>query len=84
MCEQGKKHVDWVNFDQINKADMEVVDIPWGTMQFWREIPCMEVVPLMSGAKCEEAHHLHKEEDGSHRSLCFMLWYFDYMVYLDI
>ena len=27
----------------------------------------MEVVDLMSGAKGEEAHHLYKEWDGSHR-----------------
>ena len=33
----------------------------------------MEVVALMSGAKGEEAHHLYKEEDGSHSGLC--LWY---------
>ena len=50
MCEQGKKNVDWVNIDQINNAGMEVVDIQWGTMQFWRVILRMEVVPLMSAA----------------------------------
>ena len=60
------KHVDWVNFDQINVTGMEVVDIQWGTKQFWREILYMEVVPLMSGVKGEEAYHLYKEEDGSH------------------
>ena len=71
MCEQGKKHVDWVTFDQINNAGMEVVEIQWGTVQFWREILCMGVVPLMSGAKGEEAHQEYKEEDGNHYGLCF-------------
>ena len=27
MCEEGLEHVDQVNFDQINNAGMEVVDI---------------------------------------------------------
>ena len=83
MCEQGMKHVDWVNFDQINNAGMEGVDIQWGTTQFWREIPCMEVVALMSGAKGEEAHQAYKEGDGSHGNhvldyylfmVCYELW----------
>ena len=73
MCEQGKKHVDWVNFDQINNIGMEVVDIQWGTTQFWREIICMEVMHLMSGAKGEEAHQEYKEEDGSHCGYFFRL-----------
>ena len=42
-------------------------------MQFWRDISCMEIVPLMSGAKGEEAHHLYKEVDGSHIQVMFML-----------
>ena len=33
----------------------------------------MEIVALMSGAKGEEAHHLYKEEDGSHRSIFYVL-----------
>ena len=33
----------------------------------------MEVVVLMSGAKGEEAHHLYKEGDGSHRGHVFRL-----------
>ena len=66
MCEQGNNHVDQVNFDQINNAGMEVVDIQLGIVQFWREILCMEVVPLMSGAKGEEAHQEYKEGNGSH------------------
>ena len=36
----------------------------------------MEVMPLMSGAKGEEAHHLYKEEDGSHRCIMFMFLIF--------
>ena len=69
------KNVEWVNFDQINSADMEGVDIHWGTVQFWREILCMEVVPLMSGAKGEEAHQEYKEEDGSHCDHVFWDYY---------
>ena len=41
--------------------------IHYGTMQFWRDTPCMEVVALMSGAKGEEAHYLYKEGDDRHR-----------------
>ena len=48
-------HVEWVNFDQINNAGMEGVEIQWGPTQFYREIIFMEVVPLVSGAKGEEA-----------------------------
>ena len=33
----------------------------------------MEIVVLMSGAKGEEAHHLYKEEDDSHRGLCYVM-----------
>ena len=33
----------------------------------------MEIVALMSGAKGEESHHLYKEEDGSHRSLGYVM-----------
>ena len=60
------KHVEWVNFDQINSPGMEGVDIQWETTQFWREIPCMEVVALMSGAQGEKAHQAHKEGNVSH------------------
>ena len=42
----------------------------------------MEVVPLMSGAKGEEAHHLYKEEDGSHISSCFVFDILDFMACL--
>ena len=78
MCEQGMKHVDLVNFDQINNAGNEGVDIHWGSSQFWREIPCMEVVALMSGAQGEEAHQAYKEGNGSHWKhvwVLFWLWY---------
>ena len=60
------EHVDWVNFDQINITSMEGVDIQWETTQFWRDILCMELVALMSGAKCEEAHQAYKEGNDSH------------------
>ena len=40
-----------------------------------RKNPCMEVVALMSGAKGEEAHHLYKEGDGSHRRACYVLMF---------
>ena len=50
------EHVDSVNFDQFNNVGMEVVDIQWGTTHIWREILCMEVVALMSGAQGEEDH----------------------------
>ena len=33
----------------------------------------MDIVALMSGAKGEEDHHIDKEEDGSHRSLFYVL-----------
>ena len=79
MCEKGMKHVDWVNFDQINSAGMEGVDNQWGKTQFWREILCMEVVPLMSGAKGEEAHQEYKAKDGSHFSHVF--YYYLFMVF---
>ena len=82
MCEQGMKHVDWVNFDQINNAGMEGVDIQWGTMQFFREILYIEVVPLMSGVKGEEAHHLYKEGDGNHGG--YVLDYYFFMVCYDL
>ena len=75
MCEQGNKHVGWVNFDQINNAGMEGVDVQWRTTQFWREIICMEVVSLMSGAKGEEAHQEYNEEDGNHYGyVLFFIW----------
>ena len=70
--------MDWVNFGQINSAGMELVDIQWGTTQFWREILCMKVVPLMSGAKGEKTHQEYKEEDGSHCVyvlIIIWLWY---------
>ena len=69
--------MEWVNFDQINSAGMEIVDIHWGTAQFWREITYMELVALMSGAKFEEAHQAYKEGGGIHGKndwLLFCLW----------
>ena len=51
--------------------------IHWGTKQFWRETPCMEVVALMSGAQAKEAHQAYKEGDGSHGNhywVLFCLW----------
>ena len=60
------KHVEWVNLDQINIIGMEGVDIQWKTTKFWKEIPCMEVVNLMSGAQGEEAHQAYKEGNGNH------------------
>ena len=69
------EHVEWVNFDQINNAAMEGVEIQWETTQFWREIPCMEVVALMVGAQGEKAHKAYKEGDDNHGVL-FFLWSF--------
>ena len=60
------KHVDGVNFDQINSTGMEGVDIQWETTQFWRENICMEVVALMSGDQGEESHQAYKEGNGSY------------------
>ena len=75
MFEYGIKHMEWVNLDQINRAGMEGVDIQWETMLFWREILCMEVVALMSGAQGEEAHQEYKEEDGSHCVMIELLFF---------
>ena len=66
MCEKGLDHLDWVNFDEKNNVVMEEWHLLWDNA-IWRETPCMEVVDLMSGAKGEEAHHLYKEGDDSHR-----------------
>ena len=42
----------------------------------------MEIMPLMSEAKGEEAHHLYKEWDGSHRG--YVLDYYFGMVSMII
>ena len=42
----------------------------------------MEVVPLMSGAKGEEAHQEYKEEDGSYYE--HVLDYYLFMVCYDL
>ena len=34
VCEKGLEHVDWVNFDQINNADMEGVTFIVGHHSF--------------------------------------------------
>lgn len=35
----------------------------------------MEILALMSEAKGDEAHHLYKEGDGSHRRACYDLMF---------
>ena len=52
-----------------------------GTTQFWREIDCVIVETLMSESQGEKAHIVYKEEDGSHMSLAYEL-YFDMSVYI--
>ena len=50
-----------------------------GVVQFWREIDCVMVETLMSGNQGEKAHIVYKEEDGSHMSSAYDL-YFDTFV----
>ena len=66
VCEKGLEHEDWVKFDQIKQCWYGKSDIHGGTTRFWREIACMEVVALMSGAQGEEAHQEYKEGDNIH------------------
>ena len=52
--------------------------IHYGTSQFGMETPCMEVFPLMSGAKGEESHQEYKEGDGSHCEhvlIIILIWF---------
>ena len=44
----------------------------------------MDIMALLSGAKGEEAHHLYKEEDGSHGSSFLCILIFRFMFCLDL